>query len=68
MLVHYPVGAAQPARFDCKLGENDSGFRLTAAYHVGPPDGENVDLFNAASIMISTAGSTDKIVESMNDR
>jgi hypothetical protein len=36
MLAHIPVGGTQPARFDNHIGENDSGLRLSCAYHLVP--------------------------------
>lgn len=36
MLAHIPVGRTQPPRFDNHVGENDSGLRLSCAYHLVP--------------------------------
>ena len=64
MIVHFTPGSSQAQRLDNTVGENDSGFRLTVAYHV--VCNLDISLGPAASLVLSTRST--EVIDVINDR
>lgn len=69
MLMHFPIGSSQPKRLDNRLGENDSGFRLTITYNV---TSSNPHPFRSEGVVrysfVDAVHQVERNIESKNDR